>query len=208
MTKKEAQKIIADLLELKKQHQKTKNSIDLKNIKKQERLCYDSFKYIVISRAKRYQQFSNYDDLKQEGFEALMLAINSYNPKKGDFFWWAHKYIDTRIARCASLYITIKYPLKALQKQIPSRESVMPLMVEYKNTPEKIIEDNQLLNAVGKAIDGLTNNQKKVLQLVFGLSGSPEMSITKICRKMNISRINCLNMLNSAISSIRNNIVL
>jgi RNA polymerase sigma factor (sigma-70 family) len=154
----------------------------------------------------RYKAFSNYEDLNQEGFEALIKAMNNYNPKKGSFFWWAHKYIDTRISRSANLHTTIRYPLKVAKAATPHKEAVMPLLIEERYCPDRELEESQLNHAIQGAVSILTPEQREVISLAYGFDGDKPMSINKICKKLNISRLSCIKTINSALSLMKENI--
>jgi RNA polymerase sigma factor (sigma-70 family) len=206
LTEQEAQDLMIKLIDLRiknKDSQDPKINIDLK---KHEKICMEKFKYLVTMKTGRYKAFNNYDDLNQEGFEALIKAMNNYNPKKGSFFWWAHKYIDTRISRSANLHTTIRYPLKVAKQTTPHKETIMPLMIEERYCPDKELEESQATSAIHGAISLLTNDQKEVVNLAFGFDGDKPMSINKICKKLNISRLSCIKTINSALSTMKENI--
>src|SRR6202046_3279692 len=96
----EAQQLMSEFVRLRK---KAKSNPKYKfELQKIENLCMEKFRYLVTMRTNRYKNFSNHEDLIQEGYEALLKAMNSYNPNKGNLFWWIHKYIDTRISRSAN----------------------------------------------------------------------------------------------------------
>jgi RNA polymerase sigma factor (sigma-70 family) len=154
----------------------------------------------------RYKTFSNYEDLNQEGFEALIKAMTNYNPKKGSFFWWAHRYIDTRISRSANLHTTIRYPLKVAKNNAPHKESVMPLLIEEVHCPDKELEGCQSSYAIQQAFALLTEDQKNIINLVYGFDGDKPMSINKICKKLNISRLSCIKTIDSALSMMKEKI--
>ena len=102
LTEQEAQDLMIKLIDLRGQVMTSEGNTIKKDLRRHEQVCIEKFKYLVTMKTGRYKAFSNYDDLNQEGFEALIKAMNNYNPKKGSFFWWAHKYIDTRISRSAN----------------------------------------------------------------------------------------------------------
>jgi RNA polymerase sigma factor (sigma-70 family) len=154
----------------------------------------------------RYKIFSNYEDLNQEGFEALLKSMNNYDPKKGSFFWWAHKYIDTRISRSANLHTTIRYPLKVAKESTPHKESVMPILIEENYCPDKQLENVQSFTAIQSAFDKLTDDQKHIINLAFGFESDKPMSINKICKKLNISRLCCIKTINGALSIMKESI--
>jgi RNA polymerase sigma factor (sigma-70 family) len=206
LTEQEAQDLMIKLVDFR---DKIKNSDDPKimsEMKKHEKICMEKFRYLVTMKTGRYKAFSNYDDLNQEGFEALIKAMNNYNPKKGSFFWWAHKYIDTRISRSANLHTTIRYPLKVAKAHTPHKESVMPLQIEERYCPDKELEESQSMHAIQGAISILNNEQKEVINLAFGFDGDKPMSINKICKKLSISRSNCIKTINTALSVMKDNI--
>ena len=206
LTEQEAQDLMTKLIDLIDQV-KTSEDAKIKNeLKRHEQICIEKFRYLVTMKTGRYKAFSNYEDLNQEGFEALIKAMNNYNPKKGSFFWWAHKYIDTRISRSANLHTTIRYPLKVAKNNTPHKESVMPLLIEERYCPDKELEESQLNHAIQGAVSVLTSEQREVISLAYGFDGDKPMSINKICKKLNISRLSCIKTINSALSLMKENI--
>jgi RNA polymerase sigma factor (sigma-70 family) len=206
LTEQEAQDLMTKLIDLRDQI-KTSEDVKIKSeLKRHEQICIEKFRYLVTMKTGRYKAFSNYEDLNQEGFEALIKAMNNYNPKKGSFFWWAHKYIDTRISRSANLHTTIRYPLKVAKAATPHKEAVMPLLIEERYCPDKELEESQLNHAIQGAVSILTPEQKEVISLAYGFDGDKPMSINKICKKLNISRLSCIKTINSALSTMKENI--
>lgn len=206
LTEQEAQDLMAKLTDLRTQAKGTEDRRIKDELKRHEQVCMEKFRYLVTMKTGRYKAFSNYDDLNQEGFEALIKAMTNYNPKKGSFFWWAHKYIDTRISRSANLHTTIRYPLKVAKASTPHKESVMPLLIEERYCPDKELENSQINHAIQKALSALTKEQKEVISLAYGFDGDKPMSINKICKKLNISRLSCIKMINSSLSIMKENI--
>lgn len=206
LTEQEAQDLMIKLIDLRAQTKASEDSKIVTELKKHEKICMEKFRYLVTMKTGRYKAFNNYEDLNQEGFEALIKAMNNYNPKKGSFFWWAHKYIDTRISRSANLHTTIRYPLKVAKATTPHKESVMPLMIEERYCPDKELEGSQATQAIHGAISLLTNDQKEVINLAYGFDGDKPMSINKICKKLSISRLSCIKTINSALSTMKENI--
>jgi RNA polymerase sigma factor (sigma-70 family) len=204
LTEQEAQDLMIKLIDLRK-HSKEDTKV-VAELKKHEKLCMEKFRYLVTMKTGRYKAFSNYEDLNQEGFEALVKAMNNYNPTKGSFFWWAHKYIDTRISRSANLHTTIRYPLKVAKNNTPHKESVMPLLIEERYCPDRELEESQATQAIHSAVSLLSAEQREVINLAFGFDGDKPMSINKICKKLSISRLSCIKTINSALSIMKENI--
>lgn len=206
LTEQEAQDLMAKLVDLKNQ---AKNSEDPKlkqELGRHELKCINEFRYLVTMKTGRYKAFSNYDDLNQEGFEALIKAMKTYNPKKGSFFAWAHNYIGTRISRSANLHTTIRYPLKVAKKNTPHKEAIMPTIIEERYCPDKQLEHSQTYSSMNRAIEKLTDQQKQVINLAYGFDDDKPMSINKICKKLGITRLSCVKIMNSAILAMRENI--
>jgi len=204
LTEQDAQELMITLINL-RERKKDDESV-ITQLKKHEQICIEKFKYLVTMKTGRYKAFSNYDDLNQEGFEALIKAMNNYNPKKGSFFWWAHKYIDTRISRSANLHTTIRYPLKVAKNNTPHKEAIMPTLIEERHCPDKELEDVQINYAIQESIASLTKEQKEIIELAYGLDGDKPMSINKICKKLNVSRPYCVKAINGALSSMKDHI--
>lgn len=202
----EAQDLMEKLIALRSKAKETSNSEDMKAFRKHEKICIEKFSYLVTMKTARYKSFSNYDDLNQEGFEALLKGMKNYNPKKGIAFWWFHRYIDTRISRSANLHTTIRYPLKVAKNATPHKEAIMPTLIEERYCPDKELEDCQSMSALQNAMSVLNESQKQIINLAFGLDIDKPMSVNKICKQLNISRLHCLKTINSALAAMKEQI--
>lgn len=206
LTEQEAQDLMIKLIDLRTESKAANDPKIIIQLKAHEKICMEKFRYLVTMKTGRYKAFNNYEDLNQEGFEALIKSMNNYNPKKGSFFWWAHKYIDTRISRSANLHTTIRYPLKVAKHTTPHKETIMPLIIEERYCPDKELEESQSMQAIHGAVSMLSSEQKDVINLAFGFDGDKPMSINKICKKLSISRLSCIKTINSALSTMKENI--
>ncbi len=206
LTEQEAQDLIIKLVDLRSAVHSTNDSKIRSELKMHEQKCINKLKYLVTMKTGKYKTFSNYEDLNQEGFEALIKAIKTYNPKKGSFFAWAHHYIGTRISRSANLHTTIRYPLRVAKETAPHKEAIMPVIVEEQYCPDKQLENCQTNFAIQHAIGTLSDQQKEIVSLAYGLDGDKPISINKICKKLNISRLNCIKLMNNALSTMKENI--
>jgi RNA polymerase sigma factor (sigma-70 family) len=208
ITEQEANELMNKWIDLKGQLKTSEDPKLIREFEKHEKLCVEKFRYLVTMRTGRYKAFSNYEDLNQEGHEALIKAMKTFKPNKGSFFAWAHNYIGTRISRSANLHTTIRFPLKVAKANTPHKESVMPLLIEERYCPDKELEESQVTHAVQDALAVLTPEQKEIINLAFGFDGDKPMSINKICKKLGISRLSCIKTINSALSSMKENIKL
>lgn len=202
----EAQQLMETFIELRIRAKETNSPSDMSNFKMHERLCIEKFSYLVAMDARRYKSFANYEDLYQEGYEALVKGMKNYNPKKGNAFWWFHRYIKTRIQRSANTHTTIRYPLKVAKANIPHKEANMPVMIEEVHCPDKELENAQVMNAVMDSMDLLDGKQKDVMGLIYGITVDKPLSINKTCKKLGITRVNCVNTIESSLAVIRENI--
>jgi len=202
----EAHSLMDKLIELRTQFKETKDPKIEAQLKVHEKECMEKFRYLVMMKTSRYKSFSNYDDLNQEGFEALLKAMKTFKPNKGSFFSWAHHYIGTRISRSANLHTTIRYPLKIAKITAPHKETNMPLQIEERFCPDKELEVLQTNFAIKNALDVLTSEQKNVISLAYGFDGDKPLSVNKICKKLKISRLKCIKIINTALIEMKNNI--
>jgi RNA polymerase sigma factor (sigma-70 family) len=208
LTEQEANELMNKWIDLKGQLKTSDDPKLIREFEKHEKLCVEKFRYLVTMKTGRYKAFSNYEDLNQEGHEALIKAMKTFKPNKGSFFAWAHNYIGTRISRSANLHTTIRFPLKVAKANTPHKESVMPLLIEERYCPDKELEESQVTQAVQDALAVLSPEQKEIINLAYGFDGDKPMSINKICKKLGISRLSCIKTINSALSTMKENIKL
>jgi RNA polymerase sigma factor (sigma-70 family) len=202
ISEEEAKDLVLKLKELK--NNKDKNNE--RQLQIYENLCVNKFKYLITMKLGKYKNFNNYEDLCQEGYEALLKGINTYNPDRGNIFWWLHKYIDTRISRSANLHTAIRYPLKVAKEQTPHKEYVMPNLIEENNCPHKLFESNQHRKIIEDSLPLLSDKQQKIVSLAFGIDGDKPYSTNKIAKKIKLSRSAVLRELQLALNILKENI--
>lgn len=206
LNEQEANELMNKWIDLKARLKISNDPTLVKEFERHDRVCMEKFRYLVTMKTGRYKAFSNYDDLNQEGHEALIKAMKTFKPNKGSFFAWAHNYISTRISRSANLHTTIRFPLKVAKINTPHKESIMPLLIEERYCPDRELEEVQTNRAIQNALAALSIEQQEIINLSFGFDGDKPMSINKICKKLNISRLSCIKAINSALSSMKENI--
>ena len=173
--------------------------------KKHETLCIKQFSYVVEMHANKYKAFFNYEDLLQEGFEAMLKAMKTYDPEKGSVFWWLNQYIKTRIQRSANTHTAIRYPLTYAREHQPRKEN-MPLIIDNHYTADVVIETFEVSEALKNATEQLDAFHKEIVDLFFGLESGKPGSIKKICRNMKITKEQCVEALGDALNSLKDNI--
>ena len=204
----ESQQLMEKLLKLRQQAKDTKAKNDVTAYDRQLATCIASFQYLIRMRTGKYKSFSNYEDLNQEGQEALLKAMKTYNPSKGKWFSWAHYYIATRISRSANRHTVIHYPLKFAKETTPHKEAVMPVQIEELNCPNIAIETEQIAAAVQETLTCLSDDHAQIIRLHYGLNGGEPMSINKLCQTFKLSRAACLKIVNDALEAMREDIKL
>jgi len=188
LTEQDAQDLMTTFIRLRTEMNASNDPIIVKEFKKHEKTCAEKFDYLITMKTGRYKAFSNYEDLKQEGRLALVNAMVNYDPAKGSFFWWAHKYIDTRISRSANLHTTIRFPLKVAKENAPHKESILPTLIEERYCPDKELDQAELLHSIETAMAVLSDQQRDIIHLAFGFDGDKPLSVNKICKKLGLSR--------------------
>lgn len=197
-SKEEVNEIAKEFVELR---DKIKTSKKEKNESKFEEFRNNVVKklsHLVLLRTNRYRMFNNYHDLQQDGFEALFMALKTYRPEKGDFSWWAKKYIDTRISRAANCHSTIKFPLKKAREMQPHKVSTFPIIIDLNKNPHENAEAVEIKTAIMDAIKLLPEKQRQVILMSYELTGTRSYTISKISEELKISRTNCINLIEMA----------
>lgn len=204
----EIDKIINELVILRKRCKISKNPKLKKDFSKIQDICIEKLDYLIKARTRRYKGFSNYDDLCQDARLALYLALHSYEPEKGNFFWWANKYIKTKISREANRHSTIKIPLKHTKLIQPYKVSQLPIIIDNGFNAFESLSQNESDTIIRNAVKKLPKNQREVIELHYEMSSDKQNpnSIVKICDKLNITRMNCLKLLNEAKKTLKINL--
>lgn len=198
------------LVTLRRKCAKSKSVKLKKELSKVQDECARELDYLVEVRTRRYKSFANYDDLRQDGRLALYLALQSYEPEKGDFYWWANKYIKTKISREANRHSTIKIPLKHTKQVLPYKVSQLPIIVDNEPSALENMTKEEMGSLIRLAVSKLPSEQRKVIELHYEMSSAnhcDSKSIVKICKSLNISRVNCIKLLNEAKNSLKESLI-
>ena len=76
-------------------------------------------KPVIRMHVSKYAKPSNRKDLEQESSIALIYALDTYDPSKENFLYWANMYIKTRVYRQARTNTVVRIPVSA--KDIKNR---------------------------------------------------------------------------------------
>lgn len=206
ITEQEAQTLMIQFIRLREELKKSNDPALVKQFKKHQQKCVEQFHYLISMKTGRYKAFNNFEDLNQEGLEALCMAMANYNPSKGSFFWWCHKYIDTRIARSANLHTAIRFPLRVAKEFVPHKESILPVLYDEELPQDEAYdkaEDNRNLQ---DAMTYLNDEQKDIVNMLYGFNEAEPLSINGICKRLGVSRAACKNLIDDALTTLRENI--
>ena len=161
-------------------------------------MCAQRFDFLVDLKTRKYRSFSNYEDLRQDGRVALLLAMDTYDKDKGDFIWWANQYIKTKVCREANRHSTIKIPMKHARNVQPYKVSQLPIIIDGEPDALSNMEGGEVRDRVQMAVDKLPTKQARIIKLYYEFNGLRPHSINKICDEMQISRVSCIKLLNEA----------
>lgn len=199
---KEIKNLVSKMVSLR---QSKENS---KECNKLQSLCIEKLEYIIDFRTRKYKGFANYEDLKQDARIALYLALQSYNPEKGDFFWWVNKYVKTKVSREANKHSTIKIPLKHAKNIQPYKVSQLPIITDDK-TAFDLVSKRDNATSLRKAIGKLPTNQRKIIECHYDINSNinDPSAIDKISLMLNVNRTMCLKLLCEAKRNLKQNLI-
>ena len=152
ITKEEIDEVAIKYITL-REKAKTGNKSDQLRFDAYKNICAQRFKSLIVHHTRKYRRFSNHVDLEQDGFEALINALGTFDPEKGSFAWWANRYIKTRVQRKANAHSTIKFPIKKAREVKPYKISTMPIRVAPGPTPLEEVEQMESSKHIGNAMD-------------------------------------------------------
>lgn len=184
LTEKEAQDIFKNFVELKNLADGDKTYIT--KLKRQENFMMREFKYIIESKTAKYKKHSNYDDLNQDGYEALLMGIKTYSPDKGSIFWWLHKYIGTKVSRSANMHSVVRSSIKrSSQGDIPKCDN-SPINLVDKTTPFDILNQMETEKIVKEKLSKLSKEDYDLITNVYKMSNddAEEIKASKVSNKL------------------------
>ncbi len=192
--------LLKNLISLRLEKDKSK----LNNIKYNIALsgAINKFSYIVDNNTSKYKHYQNYEDLKQEGLMGLVTALEKFDPERSkNFFKLANWYIRTKIKRAANKHNTINVPMKLADKIHFIKTTEQPILVDKQNTPLESFEFEKTCKVLDKCIQCLSEMQKKVLYMYYGIESDTiefdetDESIGYISKSLKISRVNTKKLL-------------
>jgi RNA polymerase sigma factor (sigma-70 family) len=176
---------------------------DIKIYRAYQNECMTKLRSLVLRRVAKYRKFSNYPDLEQDGFEALLMSLNTYKPKKGLFSIWADYYIKTRVSRAANAHSTIRVPIKKAREVKPYKTNSMPIMEDPNKDPLEVFEEQESCNSLMSAVGELTPEQRDVVTMTYGLDGFRPNTAGSVMERLSISRQQYTKLMTQAKTAIK-----
>ncbi len=185
------------LISLREMKEKTNSNKDRVLYDKCFAEALSKFNYIVDLHTSKYNRFSNYSDLRQEGRLGLVMSLIKFDPNKSkNFFKLANWYIKTRVKRAAKKHDVMRAPINTTNI-VMSRVSELPIMIDKEYSSDETVERKELLNSVRLAIDCLSDIHKNVICMYYGINSNnysvtniKKLSLTTIAKRMKLPKEN------------------
>lgn len=167
-----------------------------------ENQIIEKLKFLVLNRVSRYKSFSNYEDLKQEGLEALLMALRTFNGR-APFTWWADQYIALKVSRSANNHSVFKIPIKETRVNKPIKVDKFPIIEDLNINLDRNIKQKNITEALSNYFQHLTTDEKNVLNLFYGLNGIKQYTIKQIGDEMLLTKSQTTRVLKQARKKIK-----
>lgn len=191
ITENEALELFANLKTAEQDFKQNPSQTNKSNLSKVENLAISKLDYLVKMKSSRYKKFANYEDLTQDGFEALIKGLKTYKANKGSIFWWLHKYIDTKISRSANQHSTIRFPIRVAKEFAPVKEPLTNKILKSQFESiifEPEVENKEIINKVLEICTDFAPDQKDITFDYFGLNGKFPKTVKQICTERHLSK--------------------
>lgn len=187
ITEEEAQSLVLELSNLKNKYQESKSKKDKIKLINHENKMIKKLNYLVLNKTKNYKKFPNYEDLNQDGLEALVMGLKSFDKSKGSIFWWLHKYIDTRIHRSANAYSTVRIPLAVAKKMPLKIDQMSPTIESKKDNQETIFINNENKKLLKKYANELNLEDQELFNDLIGID-KDSLSVDEYSKKTGLNK--------------------
>ena len=187
ITEEEAQSLVLELSNLKNKYQESKSKKDKIKLINHENKMIKKLNYLVLNKTKNYKKFPNYEDLNQDGLEALVMGLKSFDKSKGSIFWWLHKYIDTRIHRSANAYSTVRIPLAVAKKMPLKIDQMSPTIESKKDNQETIFINNENTILLKKYANELNLEDQELFNDLIGID-KDSLSVDEYSKKTGLNK--------------------
>jgi RNA polymerase sporulation-specific sigma factor len=165
-----------------------------------EVLILERLKPLIISSIRKYNNdWSEYDDLIQEGRELILICIRDYNPTINVPFLG---YIKSRLKYFYLNKSKIKKNLSLNDSFGEDGEEYLELLESGENILEDVLEKERYIN-LREWIETLPKREKEVLLDFFFM----DLTITQISKKYNVTYRTVLNQKSNALKKLRERMI-
>lgn len=140
--------------------------------------------FVVYSNTNRYKNFSNYEDLVQEGFIGIIYAIKKFDYKLfPNFFIYCEKWVRHYIKKAASRFDIVYVPDKnrVLYSDISEKQ-----IDEIAKNPEEMYFEKESKVIINKILDSY-GRDGSITKKIFGCSNDDQMSLREIGKQCNLT---------------------
>lgn len=176
---------------------------DIKAYRAFQNEFFTKLRYVALRWVAKYKKFSNYPDLEQEAFEALLMSLDTYKPGEGHFKYWADWYIKTRVSRAANAHSTIRVPIKKARDVKPYKTNSIPVMEDPGKNPFENFEQQESCISLMSVVAELPQEQRDVIMMTYGLNGSRPNTAGNVMEYLSISRPQYTKLLTQAKATIK-----
>lgn len=201
MTQDEANLILEPFIKARDNYNNNNSESNYIKYKKELDKCTNEFTYLVLNYASKYKGFSNYNDLVHDGIIALIMGLNSFKAGKGSWFFWAKRYIKTKLAREANKHSTIKIPMTKAKEMTPYKVKDVPEQSHNRQEVDSVFDTynkKENVRHIKVALSKLPLIEREIVEMHFELGRKSDKSISKICANLGIDRKDCLKHLSRA----------
>lgn len=175
---------------------------------------------LVVNIARQYLHPDvEFLDLIQEGNIGLIKAVDIFDPTQGSrlstlAFYWINKQIQRFLNYGNDATISLDREICDSEETLTLGDTIADkgnlLGDQTIKSIEAIIEQQEWQQQLARMMDTLPDNDKQVLQLLFGINGCPQMSRTQVAKVMGVGaqyvsriRIDALKRLKKMAATIR-----
>ena len=131
------------------------------------------------------------EDLFQEGLHGLFLAARKYDPSRGKFstyaYWWINKYVRNAAKDiCDRRRKTVSLDA-SVGNDDEDGDSLLDFCADETPTAFENVARRDDWAHVAELLRGLTERERRIVELRFGLFGSAEHPLREIGEEMGIS---------------------
>jgi len=172
-------------------------------VRKRQNDIVDKLAFLVYGHARPYRNFSNYEDLVQEGFVGLLKAVRKFQwARFPNFFVYSNQWIRHNIKYAASRFDVVYNPNRnRVIYSEPTEEEEVPL----EELPEEVVFNKERAIYVDKVLSELPRRDREIVQMIFGLGGYRAQTLREIGPQFNLTYERVRQIKNNVIDRLRKN---